>query len=143
MKETPSSANISTRLERIAKLAKDKPGVALTTLAHHIDLEWLREAYRRTREDAVEYEHMEVDVQVQTAESLNCEHRSALCIIDPGALRSGTLGHGSSREALFVLGCAQIGDGNAGIAEGHVLAHARIPPPFPTRAHSRPRTRAP
>jgi RNA-directed DNA polymerase len=42
---------VSTRLERIAKLAKDKPGVALTTLAHHIDLEWLREAYRRTRKD--------------------------------------------------------------------------------------------
>jgi RNA-directed DNA polymerase len=42
---------VSTKLERIAKLAKDKPGVALTTLAHHIDQEWLREAYRRTRKD--------------------------------------------------------------------------------------------
>ena len=42
---------VSTRLERIAKLAKEKPGVALTTLAHHIDVEWLREAYRRTRKD--------------------------------------------------------------------------------------------
>jgi len=37
---------VSTKLERIAKLAKDKPGVALTTLTHHIDMEWLR---RRTR----------------------------------------------------------------------------------------------
>jgi hypothetical protein len=27
-----------------------------------------------------------------------------------------------SREALFVLGCAQVGDGDAGIAEGRVLA---------------------
>jgi len=27
------------------------PGVALSTLAHHIDLEWLNEAYRRTRKD--------------------------------------------------------------------------------------------
>ena len=42
---------VSTKLERIAKLAKEKPGVALTTLAHHIDVEWLREAYRRTRKD--------------------------------------------------------------------------------------------
>jgi len=25
--------------------------VALTTLAHHIDIDWLREAYRRTRKD--------------------------------------------------------------------------------------------
>ncbi len=47
---TPAVA-VSTRLERIAKLAKEKPGVALTTLAHHIDVEWLREAYRRTRKD--------------------------------------------------------------------------------------------
>jgi group II intron reverse transcriptase/maturase len=30
-------------------MAKTMPGVALTTLAHHIDVEWLREAYRRTR----------------------------------------------------------------------------------------------
>jgi len=27
------------------------PGVALKTLAHHIDVDWLREAYRRTRKD--------------------------------------------------------------------------------------------
>jgi RNA-directed DNA polymerase len=27
------------------------PQAALTTLAHHIDLDWLREAYRRTRKD--------------------------------------------------------------------------------------------
>src|SRR5215470_14324605 len=27
------------------------PGVALRTLAHHIDLEWLHEAFRRTRKD--------------------------------------------------------------------------------------------
>jgi hypothetical protein len=27
------------------------PQAALTTLAHHIDIDWLREAYRRTRKD--------------------------------------------------------------------------------------------
>jgi hypothetical protein len=43
MAGTPSSGNVSTKLERIAKLAKQMPGVALTTLAHHIDLEWLHE----------------------------------------------------------------------------------------------------
>lgn len=52
MNETSSSKRISTKLERIAKLAKEMPGVALTTLAHHIDVEWLREAFRRTRKDA-------------------------------------------------------------------------------------------
>jgi RNA-directed DNA polymerase len=51
MDETPSSPTISTKLERIAKLAKDAPGMAFQTLAHHIDIDWLHEAYRRTRKD--------------------------------------------------------------------------------------------
>jgi group II intron reverse transcriptase/maturase len=51
MEETQSSQTVSTKLERIAELARKKPGVALTTLAHHIDTEWLHEAYRRTRKD--------------------------------------------------------------------------------------------
>jgi group II intron reverse transcriptase/maturase len=51
MTETQSSQDVSTKLERIAKLAKNKPGVSLLTLAHHIDMDWLREAYRRTRKD--------------------------------------------------------------------------------------------
>jgi RNA-directed DNA polymerase len=51
MPETLSSSTICTRLERIAKLAREAPEMALTTLAHHIDVEWLREAYQRTRKD--------------------------------------------------------------------------------------------
>jgi group II intron reverse transcriptase/maturase len=51
MDETSGSTAISTKLERVAKLAKSAPGMPLTTLAHHIDVEWLREAYRRTRKD--------------------------------------------------------------------------------------------
>src|SRR5260370_24049719 len=51
MMETQGSRTISTKLERIAKLAREAPGMALTTLAHHIDVDWLREAYRRTRKD--------------------------------------------------------------------------------------------
>jgi group II intron reverse transcriptase/maturase len=51
MKETLGSPSICTKLERIANLAKAAPGMAFTTLAHHIDIEWLREAYRRTRKD--------------------------------------------------------------------------------------------
>ena len=49
MSDTPRSASISTKQERIAKLAKQMPDRALTSLSHHIDIEWLREAYRRTR----------------------------------------------------------------------------------------------
>lgn len=51
MTETRSSETVSTKLERIAELAKRMRGSALTTLSHHIDLEWLHEAYRRTRKD--------------------------------------------------------------------------------------------
>jgi RNA-directed DNA polymerase len=52
MEETSSSTRtISTKLERIARLAKEMPDRPLTTLAHHIDIDWLREAYRRTRKD--------------------------------------------------------------------------------------------
>lgn len=51
MGETPSSPTVSTKLDRIAAMARSMPGVAFTTLAHHIDVNWLREAYRRTRKD--------------------------------------------------------------------------------------------
>ena len=51
MDETKRSTPISTRLEQIAKLAEKFPNSPLTTLAHHIDIEWLREAHRRTRKD--------------------------------------------------------------------------------------------
>jgi RNA-directed DNA polymerase len=51
MSEAQDFTSISTKLARIAELAKRKPGVGLLTLAHHIDIDWLREAYRRTRKD--------------------------------------------------------------------------------------------
>jgi RNA-directed DNA polymerase len=51
MGETRGSPTISTKLRRIAKAAREHPTRAFTTLAHHIDLEWLYEAYRRTRKD--------------------------------------------------------------------------------------------
>jgi group II intron reverse transcriptase/maturase len=51
MAETSGSITVSTKLGRIAKLAREMPQVALTTLAHYIDIDWLHEAYRRTRKD--------------------------------------------------------------------------------------------
>lgn len=42
---------VSTRQQRIAELAKQSPQMGFTSLAYHIDLDWLREAYRRTRKD--------------------------------------------------------------------------------------------
>lgn len=52
MTGTQQPETISTKQDRIAKLAQQKPDEALRTLAHHIDIEWLREAHRRTRKDA-------------------------------------------------------------------------------------------
>ena len=43
--------NLSTKRQRIAELARAKSGVALSTLHHVLDLEWMREAYRLTRKD--------------------------------------------------------------------------------------------
>lgn len=51
MTETKSSPFISPGLQRVAKQAKDHPEWQFTTLAHHIDIDLLREAYRRTRKD--------------------------------------------------------------------------------------------
>ena len=42
---------ISTQQQAIAELARKAPERALLTLAPHIDLGWLEEAYRRTRKD--------------------------------------------------------------------------------------------
>src|SRR3954467_4571187 len=61
MPGTPSPDPISTRRRRIAELAKQSPQAAFTTLAHHIDMGWLFEAYLRTRKDGA------VGVDGQTA----------------------------------------------------------------------------
>jgi len=42
---------ISLKLQRIAELARLMPTKAMTSLSHHIDIDFLREAYRRTRKD--------------------------------------------------------------------------------------------
>lgn len=42
---------VSPKQERIAALAKQSPQMAFTSLAYLMDLDWLKEAYRRTRKD--------------------------------------------------------------------------------------------
>ena len=46
-----NSTNVSTKQERIAQLAKQSPQLAFTSLAYLVDVDWLKEAYRRTRKD--------------------------------------------------------------------------------------------
>lgn len=61
MAETLNSGNISTRLLRIAKLARTHRDTAFRSIHHAIDLDWLKEAHRRTRKDGA------VGVDSQTA----------------------------------------------------------------------------
>ena len=43
--------DVSTKQRRIAELARQSPEMGFTSLAYFIDIDWLREAYRRTRKD--------------------------------------------------------------------------------------------
>ena len=46
-----NSEDVFTKQERIAALAKQSPEMAFTSLAYLMDIDWLKEAYRRTRKD--------------------------------------------------------------------------------------------
>ncbi len=73
MAEPLNSGDVSTRLQRIAKMAREQPERAFRSIHHVIDLEWLTEAHRRTRKSgapgvdgqtASEYaEHLEDNLQ--------------------------------------------------------------------------------
>jgi group II intron reverse transcriptase/maturase len=51
MGDTSRSQTVSTKLQRIAEQAASYPGMVFNTLAHLIDEDFLREAYRLTRKD--------------------------------------------------------------------------------------------
>ena len=78
---TSTPANVCTKLERIAELARRAPAMPMRTLAHHIDVEWLMEAYRQTRKDGA------VGVDGQTAaqygENLKQNLESLLARVKP------------------------------------------------------------
>jgi len=83
MAESPNFADVSTRLRRIAQLAKEDPKRAFKSLAHHIDVDFLREAYRRTRKDAA------AGTDGQTAEDYAVELEKNLEAL-LGRFKSGT-----------------------------------------------------
>ena len=57
----PILETVSTKLRRIAQLAREAPERAFISLGHNLDMDWMREAYRRTRKDGA------VGVDGQTA----------------------------------------------------------------------------
>src|ERR1700686_2254737 len=46
-----NSIDVTWKQERIAALVKQSPQMAFTSLAYLMDIDWLKEAYRRTRKD--------------------------------------------------------------------------------------------
>jgi len=44
-------STVSTKQQRIAQLAKQSPSMIFTSLAYHMDMDWMRQAYGRTRKD--------------------------------------------------------------------------------------------
>lgn len=73
MAEASNSGTVSTRQQRIARLAGQNPHMRFTSLNHFIDEHWLYQAYRRTRKDgavgvdgqtAADYQqHLEANLQ--------------------------------------------------------------------------------
>lgn len=74
--------SVSTKQQRIARLAKSNPAMAFTSLNHYVDYEWVKYAYECTRKDGA------VGVDGQTAEeyAVNVE-QNLLSLID--RLKSG------------------------------------------------------
>ncbi len=73
MQDLQRSKTISTRQQKIAAQARQAPEKSFTSLNHHLDIDWLHEAYKRTRKDgavgidqmtAAEYaENLEANLQ--------------------------------------------------------------------------------
>jgi RNA-directed DNA polymerase len=51
MAGTSKPVDVSTKQRRIAQLARQSPEMGFTSLAYYIDIDWLLEAYNRTRKD--------------------------------------------------------------------------------------------
>ena len=75
--------SVSTKQERIAKLARERPDLAFTSLNHYVDYEWVEYAYRCTRKDGAR------GVDGQTAQDYARDlHNNLLRLID--RLKSGS-----------------------------------------------------
>lgn len=83
MTGTPNPESVFTKQQRIAELAKQAPQMGFTSLAHHIDVGWLYQAYLRTRPDGA------VGVDGQTIQDFNANLRDNLKQLEDQA-KSGT-----------------------------------------------------
>jgi len=86
MTESPNPDTVSTKQQRIATLAKQDPRMAFVSLNHYLDLDWMREAFRRTRKNGAPG----VDGQTWTgyAENLETNLQSLLDRAKSGTYRA-------------------------------------------------------
>lgn len=98
MTGTPIPTTISTKLRRIAELAREAPQRAFLSLAHYIDRDLLGEAFRRTRKDGASG----VDGQTSAAYAEHLEEnlRSLLDRFKSGRYRAPAV-----RRAYIPKGC--------------------------------------
>src|SRR5262249_41026340 len=91
--EDLSLTNLSTKRQRIAELARTKRGVALSAL-HHLDLEWMQEAYRLTSKDGTPgIDGVTAD---EYATNLDANH-----IRPPGSHQVGSLPSAAGAQGLY------------------------------------------
>jgi len=76
--ETSGSSTVSTKLQRIAKLAKEAPTMVITSLSHHVDVEFLTEALAETRKggaagiDGITAKMYKQDLEANLLSLLDC-----------------------------------------------------------------------
>jgi retron-type reverse transcriptase len=111
MNERLSSENISTRLQRVAELSRLAPDMVLTTLAHHIDIEFLKEAYRRMRKSAAP--GVDGQTAADYAKDLDANLQNLLNRFKSGTYKAPPVrrvyipkGDGTNRQRALGLPCA-------------------------------------
>jgi RNA-directed DNA polymerase len=97
MTGTPNPEPMSTGCSRIAELARQTPRMSFTSLAHHLDVRLLHEAYQRTRKDGA------VGVDGQTSEDYAVDLMSNLQSLLDRA-KSGTYQAPPVRRAHILKG---------------------------------------
>ena len=114
--------SVSTKLQRIAEMARQSPHMVFTTLAHHIDIEFLLEACRRTRKDgavgvdgqtAREYaEHLEAnlaDLSARLKRMGYCpQPKRRTSIPKPGSAKGRPLGISSFEDKIVELATKRV-----------------------------------
>ena len=79
--------SVSTKQERIAKLARSNPGLAFTSLNQYLDYEWVKYAYERTRKDGA----LGVDGQSAEDYAAKLEAQHLYGMLEMGAHNMGAI----------------------------------------------------